>query len=105
MATLRTSADGSTKIKRWRAAAAIHGTVAERVAHGMVLAGLGIVAGLAGAVAATRLMRDLLFGVTATDPFTFALAAAALGVASLVAAYVPAWRASRVEPISALRTE
>ena len=75
------------------------------VGHGMMLAGLGIVAGLAGAAAATRLMRELLFGVTATDPFTFALAAVALGLASLIAAYVPAWRASRVAPATALRTE
>jgi putative ABC transport system permease protein len=75
------------------------------VGHGMILAGLGIAAGLAGAAAGTRLMADLLFGVTATDPLTFALAAAALGFASLVAAYVPAWRASRVAPATALRSE
>jgi putative ABC transport system permease protein len=75
------------------------------VGHGMVLAGIGIAAGLAGAAAGTRLMEDLLFGVTATDPLTFALAAAALGLASLAAAYVPAWRAARVAPATALRSE
>ena len=75
------------------------------VGHGMMLAGIGIAAGLAAAAAGTQLMQDLLFGVTATDPFTFALAAAALGLASLVAAYVPAWRAARVAPATALRTE
>ena len=75
------------------------------VRHGMLLAGIGIAAGLAGAAAGTRLMKDLLFGVTATDPFTFALAAAALGFASLIAAYFPAWRAARVAPATALRTE
>jgi putative ABC transport system permease protein len=75
------------------------------VGHGMALAGIGIAAGLAGAAAGTRLMVDLLFGVTATDPVTFAMAALALGAASFIAAYIPAWRASRVAPAAALRTE
>jgi putative ABC transport system permease protein len=75
------------------------------VSHGLALAAVGIIAGLAGAAAGTRLMKDLLFGVTATDPFTFAIAALALGTVSVVAAYVPAWRAARVAPATALRTE
>jgi len=75
------------------------------VRHGMVLAVVGIMVGLAGAAAGTRLMARLLFGVTATDPTTFIAAAAALGVASLAATYVPALRAARVAPVTALRSE
>ena len=68
------------------------------VRHGMMLAGVGIVIGLAAAAAGTRMMERLLFGVTATDPLTFAGAAVALGVASLAATYLPALRAARVAP-------
>jgi putative ABC transport system permease protein len=75
------------------------------VRHGMMLAGAGIVAGLAGAAAGTRAMERLLFGVTATDPITFVLAASALAAASLAATCIPAWRATRVAPVTALRTE
>jgi putative ABC transport system permease protein len=82
-----------------------HDVVWMVVRHGMWLAAIGVVAGLVGAAAATRVMERLLFGVTATDPFTFALAAAALGAASLAATCIPAWRASRVAPVTALRTE
>jgi putative ABC transport system permease protein len=75
------------------------------VRHGMWLAAIGVVAGLVGAAAATRAMEQLLFGVSATDPVTFALAAGALGAASLGATCIPAWRASRVAPVTALRAE
>jgi len=75
------------------------------VRHGMLLATIGIVCGLIGAAAGTQAMEQLLFGVTATDPFTFALAAVALGAASLAATCIPAWRATRVAPVTALRTE
>jgi ABC-type lipoprotein release transport system permease subunit len=51
------------------------------------------------------LIEGLLFGVTPTDPFTFAFAAAAMAVASFSAAFLPAWRAARVAPATALRTE
>ena len=75
------------------------------VRHGVALTGLGIVLGLLGAAAATRLMARLLFGVSATDPMTFAAAAVALGVASMLATWVPALRAARVAPVTALRSE
>jgi putative ABC transport system permease protein len=75
------------------------------VRHGVVLAGIGIAIGLAGAAAGTRLMERLLFGVSATDPLTFLAAAVALGVASIVATCVPALRAARVAPVAALRCE
>jgi putative ABC transport system permease protein len=75
------------------------------VRHGVVLAGIGIAIGLAGAAAATRLMERLLFGVSATDPLTFLAAAVALGLASIAATCIPALRAARVAPVTALRCE
>jgi len=75
------------------------------VRHGVALAGLGIVIGLLGAAAGTRLMERLLFGVSATDPMTFVAAAGALGIASVAATFVPALRAARVAPVTALRCE
>ena len=75
------------------------------VRHGVSLASIGIVIGLLGAAAGTRLLERLLFGVSATDPMTFVTAAAALGVASVLATCVPALRAARVAPSTALRSE
>jgi predicted permease len=68
-------------------------------------AAIGIVIGWTGAAVATRLMSGLLFGVTATDPLTFISAAGALGVTALAASYVPARRAARIAPATALRAE
>ncbi|HEX6213913.1 MAG TPA: ABC transporter permease [Vicinamibacterales bacterium] len=75
------------------------------VRHGVVLAGIGIAIGLAGAAAGTRLMERLLFGVSATDPLTFLAAAVALALASIAATCIPALRAARVAPVTALRCE
>jgi putative ABC transport system permease protein len=75
------------------------------VGHGLALALVGVGIGLAAAFALTRLMSSMLFGVSATDPLTFGgLAALLVGVA-LLACYVPARRASRVDPMVALRYE
>jgi ABC-type antimicrobial peptide transport system permease subunit len=65
----------------------------------------GLVVGLAGALGATRLLRSLLFEVTPTDPLTFAVVTAILLVAALGAAYLPARRATRIDPMAALRCE
>jgi putative ABC transport system permease protein len=75
------------------------------VREGMVLTAVGLTAGLAGALAADRWIRSLLFGVTPADPTTFAGAACALTVAAVLATYVPARRAAGVDPTDALRTD
>ena len=66
---------------------------------------MGLVAGLAGALAATRVLQDLLFGVRASDPATLVEVSLLLLGVLVVAAYLPARRATRVDPIIALRTE
>jgi putative ABC transport system permease protein len=75
------------------------------VREGATLALIGLAAGLAGAVGAGRALTSLLFGVTSTDPITYAGVAAALGLAALAASYLPARRAARVDPMTALRTD
>jgi len=75
------------------------------LAEGLKLAGLGIAAGVAGALALTRLSSKLLFGVKATDPAVFAGAAVVFLMVSLGASYLPARRAAKVDPVIALRCE
>ena len=75
------------------------------VQHGMLVALVGVAIGLVGAFTLTRLMRSLLFGVEATDPLTFAAIALLLTIIALVASYVPARRAARIDPIVSLRAE
>lgn len=75
------------------------------LSHGLVLAGMGLLLGVAGSFVLTRLMRSLLYAVRPTDPLTFLGASVLLAVVWLAAAYFPARRAMRVDPIVALRYE
>ncbi len=73
--------------------------------QGVVLTAAGLAAGLAAAVAGTRIVGHLLYGVSATDPLTFAAVSLLLAAATLAAAWLPARRAARVDPMTALRSE
>jgi putative ABC transport system permease protein len=73
--------------------------------HGMRLALIGVALGVAAALALTRVMQNLLFNVSATDPATFALIVMLLIGVALVASYIPARRAMKIDPLTALRIE
>jgi predicted permease len=86
------------------------GASAERVVsmmvrRGLVLALAGVALGTAGAFAVTRVLRSLLYGVGARDPVTFVGVAVLLGVVALLASWIPARRAARVDPLTAMRAE
>ena len=73
--------------------------------EGALLAVVGVAVGIAAAIALTRMAKSILYGVTATDPVVFAGTAIALSVVAAIASYVPARRATRVDPVIALRYE
>jgi putative ABC transport system permease protein len=75
------------------------------VGNGLMLVGPGVVIGLAAAAGLTRLMKSLLFGISTLDPVIYIAMPAVLVTAALLASYLPARRASRVDPIEALRFE
>jgi predicted permease len=75
------------------------------VGEGMRLVVIGLVVGLVGAVALTRFVRTMLFGVSPADPLTFGAVSAALAAVAFFACYIPARRATRVDPLAALRDE
>jgi predicted permease len=75
------------------------------VTRGLVLALIGVGVGLAGALLLTRLMQGVLYGVTSTDPLTFAAVAGVLLFVATIASAIPALRATRVDPLVALRSE
>jgi putative ABC transport system permease protein len=75
------------------------------IGRSLALVGVGLGAGLVGGLALTRVMGGLLFGVSATDPATFVVAAALFGSVAAAASAIPAQRAVRIEPITVLREE
>jgi putative ABC transport system permease protein len=75
------------------------------VRQGMVLAGIGVVIGIGGALGLTRLLADFLFGVKAWDPTAFVATPLLLSAVALLAVWIPAYRATRVDPVTALRFE
>ena len=75
------------------------------ITKGMILVGVGSILGIAGALGATRLVDDMLFQVTATDPVTYVGVTGIFLLVALGACVLPAWRAIRVDPVEAFRAE
>jgi putative ABC transport system permease protein len=75
------------------------------VRHGLLLTATGIALGIAASIGVTRIMSALLFGVSPTDPMTYAAVSGTLASIALIATYLPARRAARVDPVVALRAE
>jgi ABC-type antimicrobial peptide transport system permease subunit len=75
------------------------------VAHGLRLGGIGIACGLVVAFGLMRVMSSLLFDVSPLDPLTYGAVSVGLMIAAVMASYVPAWRATSVDPVEALRAE
>ncbi|MEP6732510.1 MAG: ABC transporter permease [bacterium] len=73
--------------------------------QGMTLTAIGIAIGVLGAIAATRSITAMLFGVSRLDPMTYVTVVALLGAVSAIACFLPAWRAAHIEPATTLRTE
>jgi ABC-type antimicrobial peptide transport system permease subunit len=75
------------------------------VRYGLALAGIGVAIGLAASVGLMRLMKSLLFGISPLDPLTYAAVPVVLVTAAVLASYLPARRASAVDPVEALKAE
>jgi putative ABC transport system permease protein len=75
------------------------------IAQGMRVVAVGVVAGVTGALAVTRLMSNLVYGVKVTDPVTYIAVAGLLSAVALLASYIPARRATRIDPLVAMRTD
>jgi ABC-type antimicrobial peptide transport system permease subunit len=80
-----------------------HQVLALVLRTGLILTAIGLTLGLIGAATATQLLRGMLFGITPFDPLTFAAVAILFGLVTTFASYVPARRATRIDPLEALR--
>jgi ABC-type antimicrobial peptide transport system permease subunit len=89
----------------WRSALSVETCFASYWGESLSLVVAGVVLGLGGAIAAGRLVDNLLFGLAPIDPITMAGAVAVLALLSTIAGYIPARRASRIDPMVALRYE
>ncbi len=85
--------------------APLRGVTGMFVRHGLVLSGIGAVCGLTAALALTRLMKSLIYDVSPADPLTYGAVSAGLILGATLASYLPARRATRVDPVEALRAE
>jgi putative ABC transport system permease protein len=83
----------------------VRSVIRQVLARSALMVGPGLALGLAGALAASRLLGRVLFEVSPTDPATLAAVSGSLALVALVASAVPAWRAARVDPVQALRNE
>jgi putative ABC transport system permease protein len=75
------------------------------IAQGMRVVAVGVAIGVAGSLVASRLMTKLVYGVSVTDPLTYVGVAALLAAVALVASYIPAHRATRIDPLVAMRAD
>ena len=75
------------------------------VTRGLILTGIGLVVGVAAAASLMRLLSSLLFGVNPFDPVTYAAVVAGLGLVALIATWLPARHATKIDPMVALRSE
>ena len=75
------------------------------IAGALTVSSIGMLSGIVAALAATRLLSSLLFGITARDPLTISLAASLLMITTLLASYLPARRAASLDPVAVLRAE
>jgi putative ABC transport system permease protein len=81
------------------------GVVRLVLGHGLALAGIGLGLGFAASMAGTRLLGSMLFQVRANDPWVYMAVAVMVSAVTLIASYVPASRAARIDPVTALRQE